>query len=171
MTTKCVLQDWVLERPLMQQTVLIGAIRGPDGVHKHHQVKPLIRWYRRCVLKSAFDNAAIVTPYAPGGGNFTGPAIARPRDGQTWEEAMEHRVIAYLQSTDRLPHHYQCHFMHGVEIIGYHHSDARIRDWWCYIYHRLVRDLHLNPESKDQLAERLGDSQEGWAKHADISER
>lgn len=58
------LQDWVINLPLMQQSVLISAIRGPDGVAKKHKCKPLVRWFRRCVLVSAFDGAAITDPRA-----------------------------------------------------------------------------------------------------------
>src|SRR5262245_28467293 len=49
---RAVLQDWVQERPFMQQTVLLTAIRGPDGIAKYSSVKLLLRWYRRCVLLS-----------------------------------------------------------------------------------------------------------------------
>jgi hypothetical protein len=45
-----VLQDWVCELPLMQQTVLVVALRGPDNVDKNHIGKFLLRWMRRCVL-------------------------------------------------------------------------------------------------------------------------
>ena len=55
----CVLQDWVLELTMMQQSVLIAAVRGPDGIAKNHVAKLLLRWYRRCILKSAFDQAVI----------------------------------------------------------------------------------------------------------------
>jgi hypothetical protein len=66
-------QAWVSQISIMQQSVLLSAIRGPDGVGKFHKCKPLIRWYRRCVLISAFDGCVIDHPFAPGGGSFTGP--------------------------------------------------------------------------------------------------
>ena len=31
-----VLQDWVSDLPMMQQTVLLTAVRGPDGLPKYH---------------------------------------------------------------------------------------------------------------------------------------
>jgi hypothetical protein len=39
-----VTQDWVNNLTFMQQSVLLSAIRGPDGFAKFHKAKPLIRW-------------------------------------------------------------------------------------------------------------------------------
>lgn len=70
-------QEWVLEIPFMQQSVLFAAIRAPDGLRKDHPTKVLLRWYRRCVLYSAFDRRALTCPFEEGGGSFTGPFRAR----------------------------------------------------------------------------------------------
>lgn len=75
---KSALQDWVMLLPIMQQSVLMSAIRGPDGIAKKHKCKPLIRWFRRCILLSAFEGIAIDNPYHPGGGSFTGPSCRLP---------------------------------------------------------------------------------------------
>lgn len=45
--------DWCKELPLEQQTVLMMAIRGPDGMHRQHESRPLIMRFRACVLVSA----------------------------------------------------------------------------------------------------------------------
>lgn len=66
-------QEWVLEIPFMQQSVLFAAVRAPDGLRKDHPTKVLLRWYRRCVLLSAFDRRALTCPFEEGGGSFTGP--------------------------------------------------------------------------------------------------
>jgi hypothetical protein len=66
-----------------------------------------------------------------------------------------------------LPHHYQLHFMHAVEIVGYKHPDPIIRMFWNRLYLRLVHDLHLWPETEDQLDSRLGDTRSGWLERAD----
>lgn len=50
---RSVLQDWVHTLPLMQQSVLICAIRGEDGREKHAPGKIIHRYLRRCVLLSA----------------------------------------------------------------------------------------------------------------------
>ena len=155
----------------MQQTVLITAIRGPDGVAKYAGVKMLLRWYRRCVLLSAMDRRVLSNPYFPGGGSFTGPSIdytAFENVKETpWEELMDRVVDNYLREVDAMPHHFHLHLMHATEIAGYKHSDERIRAWWRGVYGRLVNDAHLHPETEAEMDERLGDTREGWLKRAD----
>ena len=70
-----VLQPWVATLTLMQQTVLLTAIRGPDGLPKYGPTKQLLRWYRRCILLSAMDQRVLTDPLQSGGGSFTGPSI------------------------------------------------------------------------------------------------
>lgn len=71
-----VLQPWVSDLTMMQQTVLLTAIRGPDGTPKYGPAKMLLRWYRRCVVLSAMDRRAITDPMQDAGGSFTGPSIS-----------------------------------------------------------------------------------------------
>jgi hypothetical protein len=68
-----VTQDWVGSLTLMQQTVLITATRGADTVAKHYASKYLLRWFRRCILVSAFDKCVLTDPHDPRGGSFAGP--------------------------------------------------------------------------------------------------
>jgi hypothetical protein len=63
-----VIQDWAEQLSYMQQSVLIAAVRGPDGIEKDHPVKVLCRWLRRSFLISAFERRALIDPYEPGGG-------------------------------------------------------------------------------------------------------
>lgn len=70
-----VLQDWVASLSFMQQTVLMTAVRGPDGVPKYGPTKMLLRWYRRCILLSAMDRVVLSSPNEHGGGSFTGPSF------------------------------------------------------------------------------------------------
>lgn len=160
-----VTQEWTHELSMMQQTVLLTAIRGPDGLPKYGPAKMLLRWYRRCVLLSAMDGKVLASPCDKNGGSFTGPSL----DAQitNWEAPLNNLVGDYLRTTDALPHHFQMHFIHAVEILGYKHPDARIRDWWHSVYRRLVSDLHLYPESETAMDERLGDNRDKWLKHAD----
>jgi hypothetical protein len=84
-----------------------------------------------------------------------------------WEVLMNDLVGDYLRQLDALPHHFQLHFLHAVEILGYKHPDSRVRFFWRQVYVRLVHSLHLHPESEDELDSRLGDSRSGWLKRAD----
>lgn len=159
-----VTQEWTHSIPMMQQTVLLTAIRGPDGLPKYGGVKMLLRWYRRCVLISATDGRVIDNPYDENGGSFTGPSVSKD---VLWEPRMDEVVDSYLRELDAIPHHFQLHLLHAAEIVGYKHSDARIRNWWERLYRRLVNDMHLHPETEDEMDSRLGDSRSGWLARAD----
>jgi hypothetical protein len=216
-----VLQPWVNDLTFMQQTVLLTAVRGPDGVPKYGPTKMLLRWFRRCILLSAMDKAVIPDPMQNAGGSFTGPSIdlttlrikmderqrartGRDFEGSTlaivelgddlvyrapatrnpwtlplaeliadqeeedgWEPLMHEIVRDYLRELDAIPHHFQLHLLHAAEIVGYKHPDQRIRRWWLQTYTRLVHDMHLWPETEEELDRRLGDSREQWLERND----
>jgi hypothetical protein len=163
-----VTQDWTHSLPMMQQTVLLTAIRGPDGLPKYGCVKMLLRWYRRCVLLSAMDGRVLANPFEVNGGSFTGPSFPLGELQNTgWESNMDAIVSEYLRSLDAIPHHFQMHFMHAVEILGYKHPDERIQSWWNAVYLRLVNDMHVRPEPVEDMNARLGDSRAGWLRSAD----
>lgn len=164
-----VTQEWVHSIPMMQQTVLLAAIRGPDGLAKYGGgAKMLLRWFRRCILLSAMDGRVISDPTDQGGGSFNGPSLdAGVEYLDPWQNRMQVHVNDYLRQIDALPHHYQMHFMHAVEIVGYKHPSQEIRFFWHQIYLRLVNDFHLHPETEVELDERLGDTRAGWLKRAD----
>lgn len=189
-----VLQDWVAELSFMQQSVLLTAVRGPDGLPKYHTVKWLLRWYRRCVLRSSFLGVVISNPVESDGGSFLGPSLGSSAQGfpavpfdddscdylytveewdaylaEHWQEGMTARATAYVAALDEVPHHFQLHLMHAAEIVGYKHPDAEIRAWWRGFYLRLAHDLHLWPETAEQLDSRLGDSREGWLARGDVA--
>lgn len=159
-------QEWVSGLPLMQQAVLLSSIRGPDGIPKFHACKDLIKWYRRCILLSAFDKAILTSPASLGGGSFTGPSVSGP-DLSPWEERMKPCVDSFMNSRDELPYHFTTHFMHAVEILGYKHPSHRIRAWWNGVYLRMVNALHLSTETEEQMDIRLGDQEDSWRSASD----
>lgn len=154
-----VLQPWVMELPLMQQSVLITSCRGPDTLHKNHIAKVLCRWLRRCYLLFAFKGTVINDPYNPDGGSFTGPCV-----GMTIDEAVD----AYLKCIDEIPHHFHLHLVHAAEILGYKHPNPNTREWWHDCYLRFVRDMHLMPESKQKMDRRLGDDEVTWREAEEV---
>ncbi len=181
-------QEWVLDIPIMQQSVLFAARRAPDGLRKDHPVKVLLRWYRRCVLLSAFDKRALLDPFEHGGGSFTGPftpqhaneycgdlgkglythGITVPED--RWDRFNEMRRV-YLRHIDEMPHHFQLHFMHAVQIVGVHHNDAEIRKWWKDFYLMIVNDAHLKPETDAEMNLRLSDNDAEWRAREEVTAR
>jgi hypothetical protein len=148
-----VMQEWVESLTLMQQTVLITAVRGPDTLPKFHPAKYLLRWFRRCILYSAFDRCVLSDPRDPRGGSFTGPIES---------SSLDDLASGYLRSLDEIPLHFHMHLLHASEILGYKHPDPGIRKWWNSFYRAAVRDLHLTPEPEEDLDKRLGDNLEMW---------
>lgn len=183
-------QEWVLQIPIMQQSVLFAAIRAPDGIRKNHPVKVLLRWYRRCVLLSAFDQRALLDPFVKGGGSFTGPfhvhhaetycaGITPHRAVQdihpeTWSgdrwDYFDHMRQVYLDHVDELPHHFQLHLMHAAQIVAAHHNHSDIRRWWRTFYLMIVNDAHLHPETDAQMNRRLSDNREEWLAREEVTE-
>lgn len=165
-----VTQPWTHGLTFMQQTVLLTAVRGPDGIPKYGAIKMLLRWYRRCILISSLDNAILNNPYEPlRGGSFMGASYDWPpglHDGD-WAKRMDGIVTQYLRDVDAIPHHFHLHLMHSFEIVGYNHPDQSIRSWFRSVYERLVHDMHLWPETEEQMDRRLGDSREQWLERAD----
>lgn len=168
MMESSVLQEWVTQLPMMQQTVLLTAIRGPDGVTKYGSHKMLLRWFRRCILLSALDGKVLNNPYDSNGGSFTGPSIEGPVLFRTqWDGPMNNVVDGYIRDLDAIPHHFHMHLMHAAEIVGQKHPNEMIGCWWLNVYRRFANDMHLHPETKQELDELLGDTREGWLKRAD----
>jgi len=156
---KSVVQSWVSTLTFQQQTVLLAAIRGPDGIRKKHPSKDILKWYRRCVLLNSFTGEIMRNPMEPGGGSFMGPSSCLNNfgiDQADFPSSQDFlRLDDYLDTVDELPHHYQMHFMHAVEILGYKHPVPTIRASWRGIYEQLADDLHLTPETEEQMDERL----------------
>lgn len=98
-----VVQPWVGDLTMMQQSVLLTAVRGPDGLAKYHPVKYVLRWYRRCILLSSFLGQVVDNPIVLDGGSFLGPSVQVAADRGTtaiaWWEPMNDRVTDYIQST------------------------------------------------------------------------
>lgn len=159
-------QPWTFELSFMQQTVLATAVRGPDGLPKYGGVKMLLRWYRRCILVSSLDGEILTNPHDPRGGSFMGPSYGEMHVGP-WQDQMDRILSDYLRELDAIPHHFQLHLLHSLEIVGYKHPDDVIRPWFRKAYERLVHDMHLWPETEEQLDERLNDTRAGWLKRAD----
>lgn len=186
------LQPWVEQLSIMQQSVLLASIRAPDGMRKDHPVKVLMRWYRRCILRSAFEGGILSDPFEPGGGSFTGPfTINHARDMVRTEwyhtEAAEKLIkthwdqnpwdvfdrsrLTYLRYVDEMPHHFQLHFMHAAQIVGYKHDNPETAAWWLAFYLMIVNDAHLFPESEALMDQRLSDTEAGWRAREEVTAR
>lgn len=157
----CVFQDWLFKLTMQQQSVLVLACRGPDGIAKFHPTKEIVTRYRATVLKAAYIGRPM---RADEGDDTTFMTLEHLSDDLIWGTYLDD----YFGHVDTLPHHYHMHLMHGAEIAGYKHPDALFRKRWLDFYLRSCHDLHLFPEMESDLDERLSD----WhQKHWDVVSR
>ncbi len=66
-------------------------------------------------------------------------------------------AVLFLADPDGYPHHYIMHLLHSAEILGYKHSDIKLRKFWNWFYLQGCLGLHMNPESEQQMDLRLKD--------------
>lgn len=156
-----VLQDWVLELPLREQGTMLTGVRGCDVVPKHPPTiderygcstgegcveRQLSAFFRYCVLNAA-DPREIDVP----------GAWFQSRPPEQWKPSQ----------LGHLPLHWYSHLMHSFEVIAYRHPDHALAAQAMEIYMRLVNNLHLNCETKQQMISRL--SEDRIAKNAVVS--
>lgn len=147
--TVSVFPDWMATLPMQQQSVLVLAARGPDGARKHHPCKDVVRAYRACVLKAAYYGRDMAL--GESADHFMSMDMIAYRS--TWGRA----VKSFFDSVDELPHHYYLHLAHGAEILGYKHPDPVIRVRWKFFYDKCCDDMHVTPETEEEMDRRLGD--------------
>lgn len=145
-----VLQEWTNTLPLQQQSVLMLALRGPDGDPKHTAFKELLRAYRGTVLKAAKYGRPL--NWGEKADSFMSLDVIA--DSFAWEKAVE----KYLddEADGAVLHHYT-HFMHAAQIVAYKHPDDRYARAFEFTYRKFVDRLHLNVEPVEVMNERLGD--------------
>jgi hypothetical protein len=150
-----VFPEWMADLPMQQQSVLVLAARGPDGVRKHHPMKDIQRHYRATVLKAArYGRSLNVGERAD---SFMSAELLADR--REWFLAQK----AYFDHIDELPHHFHMHLMHGAEILGYKHPDPYIRERWNEFYLNCCDDAHLPVETEADMDKRLADwNREFW---------
>jgi hypothetical protein len=147
--------EWCHELPLQQQSVLLLAARGADNTPKNHPCKPIQIAYRACVFLAGRYGRLL--EWGESADSFMSLDVFA--DAFVWQGA----VSTFFKYKDELPHHYISHLMHGAEILGYKHPDPRFRARWLDFYLQLVEDLHLKPESMQDMDRRLGDwGREEW---------
>jgi hypothetical protein len=150
--------EWCLSLPLQQQSVLLLASRGPDGIAKTHPCKRVQRAYRACVLIAAYEGHLI--SWGEGNGHNTFMGLDEFGNDVMWEAIVE----GFFQTADDLPHHFLMHLLHGTEILGYKHPNRDFRDRWSDFYRQGVQEFHLNFETETQMDARLCDwNQEHWS--------
>lgn len=142
---KSVLQDWVMELPLREQGTLMTAVRGCDFEAK--------RWESTGVSYSVGRRLTAFIRYC-----FMVPADIREVDSQEGAFMMSTIPIPFSPSEfGHLPEHWYAHVMHALEIIAYRHPVIKLATDAEWLYKKMVHNLHLNIETKDQMIKRLSE--------------
>ncbi|MFC5509311.1 hypothetical protein [Bosea massiliensis] len=150
---------WMTDLPMQQQSVLVLALRGPDGIRKHHPCKDIVRAYRGSVLLAAKYGR----PLRVGEKADTFMSMELISNPELWQIALE----LFFDVIDELPHHYIAHLVHGAHILACHHPNETLRDRWRVFYERAVDDAHMAVEPDQVMNERLGDwGRKWWDKEA-----
>ena len=141
---RSVLQEWVMTLPLREQGTLLTAVRGCDDEPK--------RWTARGVADSPGRRLTAFIRWC-----FMNPADPREVDIPG----------AFFQSTPpvpfkpsefgHLPQHWYSHVMHALEVVAYRHDAAPVREVAYGLYVAMVRNLHLNAESRGEFEARLSE--------------
>lgn len=150
-----VFPEWMASLTMQQQSVLVLAARGPDGIAKVHPCKDIVRAYRGTVLKAARFGRLL--RWGEIADSFMSMDLIADR--HSWARAMK----AFFEVVDSLPHHYYLHLAHGAEILGYKHPDLDVRAAWNWFYLKSCEDMHLTPETEEEMDNRLSDwNKEAW---------
>jgi hypothetical protein len=147
-----ILKPWTERLGLRHQGVLMSVIRGCDNAPKEDPAKALARSIRYVLLHSFSDKPSSFIENVD-------------------EEELKRRMVAVLSSHDQYPVHYIMHLLHATEIIGYKHPDRDVAARWEWFYRNLAKCFHLNPETEEQLDERLGACEDQFANNARIDNR
>jgi len=138
-TSTSILQRWVEDLPIRYQGTLLTAMRGCDSVPREDVTKILMRGLRHHVLNPA---DARELSHAGGFMSFNLPELIPA-------------INKFKKSMDHYPLHFVMHLLHAIEVIGYEHPMQNVRDGFSMSYYVLVHALHLMPETREALRERM----------------
>jgi hypothetical protein len=142
-----ILQPWVEEIGLRHQGVIVSAMRGCDTAPRHDPSKVAQRLLRGAVLEPHIGRTGKPKTYM----------VVEP-DYREWYKMID----PFLRSWDHYPNHYVMHFIHATEIIGYLGPLIHpvYSERWLNFYLAACNAMHVTPESKDQLNDRLNADEE-----------
>jgi hypothetical protein len=135
---KSVLQNWVMELPLREQGTILTAIRGCDLTPKMPLDAPerqIVGWIRNAVLNAADSREIGIR-------------------GAFFQTEMPQFKASEF---GHYPLHWYSHVMHTLEVIGYRSPNEEHAHYAQGAYMKMAMGLHLNPETKEQMIERLSE--------------
>jgi hypothetical protein len=132
-----VLRPWVMQLTLREQGTLLAGTRGCDLVPKRPYDSPprqLVSYLRYVTMVPA-DQREVGIP-----GSFM-----QDQPPNKWSPS----------DLGHLPEHFYSHIMHAYEVVGYQHPEIITASHCEAIYLRFVEGMHLRPETRLQMLERM----------------
>jgi hypothetical protein len=143
--SRSVLQDWVMELPLREQGTLLTCVRGCDLEPK--------TWTSRGVGYSPGRRLTAFIRWC-----FMVPADEREVDYQEGAFMMSTPPSPFKPSEfGHLPQHWYAHAKNCLKVIAYRHPDELVANQAKELFEKMVTNEHDNPETKDQMIERLSE--------------
>ena len=137
---RSILQDWVMELPLREQGTLLTCIRGCDLTPKW----PLESTER--LLVGALRFAIMV------------PADPREVDAEPGSFFVSQVPLDWKPSEfGHYPLHWVEKIMLASEVIGWRHPEPDVGGAFLAVYLKIVKSMHLNPETFKQFEERMSE--------------
>lgn len=131
--------------PLREQGTMLTCVRGCDLEPKS--------WTSTGVSYSAGRRLTAFIRWA-----FMVPADPKEVDSQEGAFMMSTPPNPFKPSEfGHLPEHWYAHAMHALEIIAYRHPNEHVAKQALEMYTKMVHNLHLQPETKDQMIQRLSE--------------
>lgn len=139
-TFNSVLKDWVSNLPLREQGTLLTAIRGCDLTPKYplDSIERNLTAFVRCAVMNPFDEREI---------DREAGCFMQSNIQDDWKAS----------AFGHYPLHYVMHLVHALEIIAYRCPDIDFMRQALVAYNKFVTSFHLNPETIEEMTERLGE--------------
>lgn len=136
---RSVLQDWVMRLPLREQGALVVGTRGCDDAPKLplDSAERQLTGYLRYLVMVPADIREV---------GIAG-AFFQNMPPTNWKPS----------ELGHYPVHWFAHIMHAYEICGYRHPVRDLAVDAQMIYRKMVYSLHLTPENRDDMIERLSE--------------
>ena len=135
-----VLQEWVMELPLREQGTLLTGTRGCDLTPK----MPLDSTERQLV---AFLRWTFMVPADPRETDSEPGSFHQSKAPDNWKAS----------ELGHYPLHWVAHLMHCFEVVAWRHPNAGVRLDAYIIYEKIVESLHLVPENRNDMIDRLSE--------------
>jgi hypothetical protein len=128
-------QSWAESCSSKEQLILLKAIRGADSIPRSDSSRIYLTLFREDLLKAEFPTPSYLQNTRPN----------------------EHDIKEFFSNIDHYSIHWLLHFLYAAEVMSYRHPTTSV--FWDLFYQEGCKALHFNPETAEQMTDRLKDQQ------------